>query len=154
MGRSGCGKGTQAGLLMNYFKNLHYIVSGDLLRSLAEKDTLVGKRVKDTIGGGRWVPGNLPTMLVVHEISNRVKEGEFFIIDGVPRKLEQAKELDTFLDFIGQSKDTLFLLIDISREEAFSRLTKRRICKVYCRQKKRRNSWLSYHWSGSFNFIT
>ncbi len=43
IGRSGCGKGTQAELLMKHFGNLFYVSTGGLLRDLAKLDTSAGK---------------------------------------------------------------------------------------------------------------
>lgn len=129
IGRSGSGKGTQAKFLMEHFDNLYYISTGDLFRDLAEQKTDVGKRVKKTLEIGGLPFDDLATMLWMHKISFNVKQEKGVLCDGLLRRLEEAKNLDRFFEFLERAENTKILLIDISREEAFNRLTKRRICK-------------------------
>lgn len=129
IGRSGSGKGTQAKLLMKEFENLYYISSGELFRELAKKDTDTADKVKKIINGGKLPYDDLATTLWMYEIAFNVKEDQGILADGFPRRLNEAKSLDTFLDFLERTENTFYILIDISKEEAFNRLTKRRICK-------------------------
>ncbi len=129
IGRSGSGKGTQAKLLMEKFKNLYYISTGDLFRRLASRDTSASQRVKKILDEGGLPFDDLATTLWMHEISFNVKEDQGILADGFPRRLNEAKNLDAFLEFLGRKENTKIILIDISREEASNRLTKRRICK-------------------------
>ena len=129
IGRSGCGKGTQAKLLMENFGNFYYISTGDLLRDLASQDTDVGQRIKKIIETGGLPYDDLATTLWMREIAYKVKEDQGIMADGFPRRLNEAKNLYQFLKFLDREKTTFYILIDISREEAFNRLTKRRICK-------------------------
>ncbi len=129
IGRSGCGKGTQAKLLMEHFGNLFYISTGGLFRRLAKQETQVGHKVKDVLDNGGLQFDYLATMLWVSEISYNLKEGQGFCLDGAPRRIEEARVLDDFLKYFGRKESTMVILIDISRKEAFDRLTKRRICK-------------------------
>ena len=129
IGRSGSGKGTQAELLGEHFDNLVYIYPGKLLRDLAKTGTDVGTRVRDLLDKGELPSDVLATALWVHEISYKLHENEGLLLDGAPRRLTEAQSLDSFLEFLGRKDSTLFLLIDISRKEAFNRLISRRICK-------------------------
>lgn len=129
MGRSGCGKGTQAKLLMEKYKNLYYISTGDLFRNLAKADTDVGAKIRKITEAGGLPFDDLATTLWMHEISYNVKEDQGIIADGMPRRLSEAENFDRFMDFLERSKNVFYLLIDISRQEAYDRLTKRRICK-------------------------
>lgn len=129
IGRSGCGKGTQAKLLGEHFGNLCYIATGDLFRKLASQDTEVGHRTKALIEGGGLPFNDLATMLWMSAISYNLKEEQGFCLDGAPRRIEEAKALDAFLKYVERTESTMIILIDISRKEAFDRLTKRRICK-------------------------
>lgn len=128
MGRSGCGKGTQAKLLMEKFSNLHYISTGDLFRKLAKEKTDTGKRIKKIIEEGGLPFDDLATTLWMHEISFSVKETEGILADGLPRRLNEAQNFDRFMEFLDRKENTFIILVDISRDEAFNRLTKRRIC--------------------------
>lgn len=129
IGRSGSGKGTQAKLLMEHFGNLFYVYTGDLFRDLAKAKTDAGKRIKKILSEGGLPFDELATTLWMHRIVYNVKENQGIIFDGSPRRLEEAKNIDKFLDFLGRKENTFNILIDISKEEAFSRLSKRRICK-------------------------
>ncbi len=129
IGRSGSGKGTQAKLLMEHFGNLFYLSTGDLFRDLAEKDTLAGKKINKIIDEGGLPFDDLAIALLLHEISYNIKEGQGILFDGATRRIGEAKVLDSFLVWLGKEKNFHPILIDISRKEAFERLTKRRICK-------------------------
>ncbi|MDO8524219.1 MAG: nucleoside monophosphate kinase [bacterium] len=129
IGRAGCGKGTQAKLLGEHFGNLYYISSGSLFRKLAGQDTEMGHHIKELIEGGGLPFDDIATTLWMHEIAFNVKEGQGIIMDGMPRRLQEAKDLDDFLDYLDRKKSTMVILLNISRKEAFDRLTKRRICK-------------------------
>ncbi len=129
IGRSGSGKGTQAKLLMEHFGNLVYIGSGDLFRDLAKANSDVGEKIRKILKEGGLPYDDLASMLWMHEISYKVKSSEGILADGFPRRLNEAKNLEQFLEFLGRKENTFNLLIDISKEEAFNRLTKRRTCK-------------------------
>ncbi len=65
----------------------------------------------------------------MREICNNLKDDQGILLDGAPRRVIEAQAMDEFMDFLGR-KDSFFpILLDISREEAFNRLTRRRICK-------------------------
>lgn len=129
IGRSGSGKGTQAKLLMKHFGNLYYVYTGDLFRDLAKADTDTGKRIKKIIEKGGLPFDELATTLWMHKIAYNIKENQGIIFDGSPRRLDEAKSLDEFMEFLERKENTFNILIDISRKEAFNRLSKRRICK-------------------------
>ena len=129
IGRSGCGKGTQAKLLMKEFGNFCYISSGDLFRDLSKADTDTSARVAEIVRSGGFPLDDLAVTLWMHELAYKLKENQGILADGFPRRINEAKSLDKFLDFLERKENTFNLLIDISREEALGRLTKRRICK-------------------------
>ena len=129
IGRSGCGKGTQAKLLMKHFGNLYHIAAGDLFRDLARTESDTGKRIRKILEEGGLPLEDLAISLWMHELAYKIREDQGFILDGVPRRVEEAKALDRFLEFLERKETTFNILLDISREEAFNRLSKRRICK-------------------------
>ncbi len=129
VGKSGCGKGTQAELLMKHFGNLFYVSTGGLLRDLAKLDTSAGKGIKKILDNGGLAPDFVIIGLWMRELCNNLKDDQGVLLDGAPRRVIEAQAIDEFMDFLDR-KDTFFpILLDISREEAFNRLTKRRICK-------------------------
>lgn len=125
IGRSGCGKGTQAKLILEHFSNLIYISTGDLMRDLAKQDTDVGWRIKNILAKGGLPFDDIATSLWMRDIAYKVKKNEGIVADGFPRRLNEAKNLDHFLDWLGRKDFTKILLINVSREEAFKRLKKR-----------------------------
>ncbi len=122
IGRSGCGKGTQAKLLVKYLSDTHYISTGDLMRELAEKDTVVGRLVKKVLEEGGLVPSEIAIGLWMSDLANNVTVKKSIIFDGLPRDAEEAVHLDNTLKFMQRYDNFRVLLIDISRTEAFKRL--------------------------------
>jgi adenylate kinase len=129
IGRSGCGKGTQADLLMKHFGNLFSVSTGNLLREMAKLDTLVGKKAKEILGNGELIPDFMIIGLWMREICVNLKDEQGVLFDGAFRRLIEAQQADEIFNFLGRSDTFYPILIDISRDEAFDRLTKRRICK-------------------------
>jgi adenylate kinase len=129
IGRSGCGKGTQAELLNKHFGNLFSVSTGNLLRDLAKSDTSVGKEIKKILTNGELIPDFMIIGLWMRELCVNLKDEQGILFDGALRRLIEAQQADEFLDFLGRKENFFPILIDISREEAFGRLTKRRICK-------------------------
>ncbi|MBU1136870.1 nucleoside monophosphate kinase [Patescibacteria group bacterium] len=130
LGRSGSGKGTQAKLLTKDFK-FDYISSGDLLRKRMEKKDFTGKKIKKFVNRGDLVPAFLIFNNWVQELEKcRDKKNiEGILIDGSPRRVNEAELLDAAFDWF-EYKEIKVILIDISQKEAFDRLTKRRMCKM------------------------
>lgn len=129
IGRSGSGKGTQAELLMNHFGNFFHVVTGDLFRNLSKSDSQTGEIIRKILKEGGLPYDDIATTLWMHEIAFKLKSNQGLMADGFPRRLNEANSLESFLKFLERHDNTFYLLIDISREEAFNRLTKRRICK-------------------------
>jgi len=132
LGRAGCGKGTQAKLLAEKF-GLIYVGSGEILRAISQKDDFNGRKIKAVIGQGRLAP----TFLIFQQWINRLSEIKLaddknftgILFDGSPRKLVEAQMMEEAMIWYEWDKNFKAILVDISRDEAFNRLTKRRQCK-------------------------
>ena len=112
IGRSGCGKGTQADLLMNHLcevgskscQTLH-IESGALLRNFVTKeDNFTQERIKSVLNGGDLVPESVIVALWTNYIIANFTGTENMVFDGTPRKLHEAQLLDNALKFYGIEK--------------------------------------------------
>ena len=125
IGRSGCGKGTQAKLLMEKISNLYHVSTGDLFRKLVDTGSATAKKIAEVVDSGGLPFDDIATTLWMYEIAHNVKEGQGFVLDGAPRRLVEAQNLDRFMDFLEQKYETAMLLLDISRAEAFRRLMER-----------------------------
>lgn len=124
LGRSGSGKGTQADLLQERLDIEIYVSTGNLFRSLAKKDSLAGRKIKEILNKGGlpedWIASFLWQRKLVEELQS---ENESIIFDGVARRVNEAKLLDKVMKWF--NKDLTPILLDVTREEAFKRLKDR-----------------------------
>ncbi len=107
LGPSGGGKGTQAALLARQFGLAHLSV-GDLFRREVKRETGLGGKLRKFLDVGKLAPDEL-TLAVLFRALKKILPGGF-IIDGVPRTLNQAKLLDEFLQRHGCPLDGVVLL--------------------------------------------
>lgn len=131
LGSSGSGKGTQAKLLQQKF-GLDYVGSGDLLRARGKIDDFTGKKLFDVVNQGKFAPTAIIFKLWIDKLEElkRISDFKGFIIDGSPRKLFEAELIDQALEWYDWGAFLRVLLVSISEEEVFLRLSKRRICKA------------------------
>ena len=126
LGPPGCGKGTQAKILIDMY-GVPQIATGDILREALKKGTPLGVQAQSYMDKGQLVPDDL----VIQIIEERLKQadcGSGFILDGFPRTIAQAEALDKTLTGMGLTLEYVFN-IDVGDEELVKRLTGRRICK-------------------------
>lgn len=125
LGPPGAGKGTQAKNLALQLKVPH-ISTGDLLRQNVKENTDLGIEAKGFMERGALVPDKLVAdMLIKRFEAADVKNG--FILDGYPRNLAQAKELDSIL---AASKLDIKLVVSLDTSEPviIQRLGGRLVC--------------------------
>lgn len=126
LGPPGAGKGTQAKSLSEELKLAH-ISTGDILRQAIRENTDLGKEAKKFVESGALVPDSLVTRMVDRRLlADDVKNG--FILDGFPRNVAQARELDGFLEKEGRP-DYSVIYLDTSEKIIIQRLSGRRICR-------------------------
>ena len=125
LGSPGVGKGTQAKNLAKQLNVLH-ICSGDLLRQTVNKGSKLGKVAKDFMEKGELVPDDVVSQLILGRISQPDAENGF-ILDGYPRNIHQAIELNKTLLRNRQEIDAVICL-HASPEVIIKRLTGRRLC--------------------------
>lgn len=127
LGAPGSGKGTQAKRLMDEH-GLPQVSTGDLLRAAVAADTALGRRAKAAMDAGELVTDDI----VLGIIAERLAQDDCsagFILDGYPRNLQQARDLEPVLAEIGQSLDSAVLL-DVDMDILMKRLTGRRTCSL------------------------
>ena len=122
MGSPGAGKGTQAEKLAENYKIPH-ISSGELLREVAKEDSPTGKSLKKMMDKGELAPSELIIEIMEERLSKAdCKKG--FIIDGFPRKKNEAIALEKILEKFGKTLGNV-MEVKISREECIVRLMDR-----------------------------
>lgn len=124
LGRSGSGKGTQAKLLKEKLEPCLYVYTGDLFRELESVDSFAGRKVKEVLDKGGLPEEWLAAFLWQKALVYNLKNNENIIIDGSPRRLDEAEEMDIVLKWLGRV-DIKVMLIDITEDEAITRLLKR-----------------------------
>ncbi|WP_038359647.1 adenylate kinase [Borrelia hispanica] len=125
LGPPGSGKGTIAKILSNEL-NYYHISTGDLFRTHIANNTSLGKEIKQIVENGQLVPDSI-TIKVVEDKINTIDDRDNFILDGFPRNINQAIELDKLLENI---KIINFV---IDEKLLVKRLSGRRICQSCCR---------------------
>jgi adenylate kinase len=123
----GGGKGTQ-GSLINKEYNILQISTGDLLRDHKRRRTAIGKQARFYMDSGELVPDRLINGMLIKELAkNKYSSG--FLLDGYPRTIEQAYELDNVLLQLNNKIDAVIIL-DVSQDELINRLSARRVCSI------------------------
>ena len=126
LGPPGAGKGTQSVVLAKKYAIPH-ISTGDMLRESIKLGQPLGLKAKSYMDKGELVPDEVVTGIVVDRVAKPdAKKG--FILDGFPRTLKQAEDLDVALANIGSGIE-LVIYFATSSDVAIARLSGRRVCK-------------------------
>lgn len=168
LGRSGCGKGTQADLLISHLckmgekscKTLH-IESGSLIREFSKGDSFTQKNTNTVMSKGLLIPEAVIVSLWMNYLEENFTGSENMIFDGTPRKQREAELLDDALKFYGVEKPTV-VLVNVSKDWSEKRLMGRARPDDKPESIKRRLEWyetevvptMNYYRSNSYyNFI-
>lgn len=127
MGLPGAGKGTQADKIVEKY-DIPHISTGDMFRAAINNSTELGLEAKSYMDKGALVPDEV-TIGIVRERLSQPDCDQGFLLDGFPRTIEQAEELDNILSALGKSVEHV-INIEVAKDELVKRLTGRRICKV------------------------
>lgn len=128
--KSGGGKGTQIALLEEYlketqFKEVFHLEAGEHFRNFFKKNTYSSDLAKKVSNQGELLPSFMAIWGWTEELLNNVKKDNVLIIDGTPRKLDEAIILEEALNFYGRDKVKV-IVIDVSDEWAIERMKERK----------------------------
>jgi adenylate kinase len=124
LGAPGAGKGTQCKRIVEKY-GLQHLSSGDILRKERAEGTELGAKAQSYMDSGGLVPDKLIVEMMAGAIAKAPKEG--YVLDGFPRTVNQAEQLDKSLVSNGQKIDAVVDL-KVDEQVIMDRMTGRRSC--------------------------
>lgn len=125
LGPPGSGKGTQAKRLEKAHRMVQ-LSTGDMLREVASSGSELGRRTKEVMDAGEYMPDELMIRMISERI-DRPDCRDGFVLDGFPRTTRQAEALDRML---AEKSLNLASVIEIRVDESalVERITGRYSC--------------------------
>jgi len=124
-GPNGSGKGTQGAIVKEKF-DIPHIETGVIFRDNISRGTALGKEAKGYIDRGELVPDSITIPMILDRLKqDDSKSG--WLLDGFPRNLVQAQELNKALKVEGISLDIVIETV-LDRQIAKNRIMGRRLC--------------------------
>jgi adenylate kinase len=124
MGPPGAGKGTQATIVAEHY-GIPAISTGDIFRANASRGTELGRKAKEYMDAGEYVPDEVTNQMVRNRIDEEDAEPGF-LLDGYPRTVAQVEELDGMIEHTGHALDAVVVLT-VDGEELVQRLLQRAV---------------------------
>jgi adenylate kinase len=121
VGAPGSGKGTQGDLLCSVDPSLVKISTGDLLRKHIKEATDLGKRVEATLVAGHLVSDDILLQLLGEELKE-LSGGKNLLLDGYPRNLKQAQDLEALV------KVDAVIYLRVGLSNLLERIMGRQVC--------------------------
>lgn len=126
VGPPGAGKGTQAEFIAEHF-SVPKISTGDIFRANVSGGTELGRLAKKYMDAGDLVPDEVTNAMVRARLAE-ADAVDGFLLDGFPRNVSQAGELDGILSELERTLSVV-LDLEVDHEEVVRRLSGRRTCK-------------------------
>ena len=126
LGPPGSGKGTQAELMASAY-NLYHIDTGQALRQEITLNSDVGQLAQGYMDKGQLVPLQVVMAVIEAAMKRIAPEQQGYLMDGFPRNLDQAKELETIMSHLNLTLTQSFYT-DIPHELLVDRLAYRQSC--------------------------
>ena len=97
LGKPGSGKGT-AGIEIAKDFNFKLISTGDLLRQEKSSGSTIGKQIESIMDRGDLVSDDIINDIIEQELSKPLPIDMYYLFDGYPRTISQARRLDEMLN--------------------------------------------------------
>ena len=123
LGPPGVGKGTQSLLIAEKLGLIH-LSTGEILRSAVKQGTKLGTLAKETVEDGKLVSDEIMIGIIEQELAAREVREKGFILDGFPRTLNQAVQLEAILEEL-EFNEVRIINIIVDEEEIIKRLSGR-----------------------------
>jgi adenylate kinase len=133
VGPPGAGKGTQA-IHIAAKLSVPKISTGDIFRANISGGTELGLKAKAYLDSGQLVPDEL-TIDIVRDRLGQDDAEPGFLLDGFPRNVAQAQELDSILEAAGVpahdagARVDVVLDLEVDNDEVIKRISGRRLCR-------------------------
>jgi adenylate kinase len=124
LGAPGSGKGTQCKRIADRYGLVH-LSSGDILRQERTAGSELGKKAQSYMDSGELVPDEIIVEMMIAAEGRALGPG--FVLDGFPRTVNQAVELDKSLARNNQKIDAV-LNLKIDDQTVVQRMAGRRSC--------------------------
>lgn len=125
LGAPGTGKGTIASILTEKLR-MPQVSTGDIFRKNIKEGNELGKLAEKYISKGQLVPDDVTIEIVEERLKQKDVENGI-ILDGFPRTVYQAEQLDEILEKEGKKVD-LVINLETPEEEIIERTVNRRVC--------------------------
>ena len=123
LGPPGAGKGTQCKRIIEKYGMAH-LSSGDILRAERKANSELGQKAQSYMDSGGLVPDDVIIDMMIGAMQ---KASGGYVLDGFPRTVAQARELDKALADKGEKVDGIVNL-EVDDAVISVRLTGRRSC--------------------------
>lgn len=128
IGRSGCGKGTQAEFLRKKLSESRFpifnVQTGNIFREFIQGSGITPERSRHLMDIGARQPDFLAIWVWASILMKRETLDEHWLFDGAPRGLSEAMALETAMEFYSREKPAVVYL-NCSKEWAVERLVGR-----------------------------
>jgi adenylate kinase family enzyme len=132
IGRSGCGKGTQADLLKNRIarfddakRQILYVETGEHFRKFVRGEGYSSKLSHKAYENDDRQPDFLACWMWSNILIDELDENMHLVFDGAPRAVDEAEILTSALEFYKREKPAIIFL-DVSRDWSEKRLLGRK----------------------------
>jgi adenylate kinase len=126
VGPPGAGKGTQAKIIAGRLA-IPAISTGDIFRANVGAGTPLGLEARGYMDKGLLVPDSITIGMVRDRLTDPDVAGGF-LLDGFPRNVAQAEELESILVGLGTKLDVVLELV-VDTDEVVKRIAGRRLCR-------------------------
>ena len=121
LGPPGAGKGTQSSRIADEY-GVEHVTTGDALRANKDMDISDMETEYDTPRAYMEAGDLVPDAVVNAIVEEALTSADGFVLDGYPRNMDQADELEGMTDL------DVVLSLSVGRDELVDRLTGRRVC--------------------------